>query len=208
MEKHSAIMLSFGWDLPPLNICSFAVSNVTLPTLFSHLSKDCHPKATKSQKYVHDDKDFTDSEIKRLLAENIIEPSNSPWQAEVITANENSNKRLCIDCSQTINRFTHLDVQLLPRIDNQVNEIANFKIFSSLIWKVHIIRYHCLPRIRLIYIAFEASGKLYQFTHMPFGLKNAAAAFQQKMDNFIAETNFKNTWPYLDHLSTAGNTQE
>ena len=102
--------------------------------MFSHLSKDCHLKATKSQKYIHDDKDFTDSEIKHLLAENIIEPSNSPWQAEVIiTANENSNKRLCIDYSQTINRFAHLDVQLLPRIDNQVNEIANFKIFSSLI---------------------------------------------------------------------------
>ena len=79
--------------------------------MFSHLSKDCHPKATKSQKYIHDDKDFTDSEIKRLLAENIIEPSNYPWRAEVIiTANENSNKRLCIDYSQTIHCFTHLDV--------------------------------------------------------------------------------------------------
>ena len=32
MEKHSAIMLSFGEDLLPLNICSLALSNVTPPT--------------------------------------------------------------------------------------------------------------------------------------------------------------------------------
>ena len=73
-QKHSAIMLSFGGDLHPLNICLLAVSNVTLPTLFSHLSKDCHPIATKSCKCSHDD-----SEIKHLLAESIIEPSNSAW---------------------------------------------------------------------------------------------------------------------------------
>ena len=28
------------------------------------------------------------------------------------------------------------------------------------------------------------------------------------MDNFIAENDLKNTWAYLDNLSTAGNTQE
>ena len=52
MEKHSAIMLPFGGDLPPLNICSVAVSNVKPPTLFSYLTKDCNPRATKSHKVV------------------------------------------------------------------------------------------------------------------------------------------------------------
>ena len=74
-----------------------------------------------------------DSEIKHLLAESIIEPSNSPWWAQVIiTAKKKDKKRLCIDYSQTINYFTHLDTYLLPRIGNQVNEIANVKIFSML----------------------------------------------------------------------------
>ena len=52
MEKHSANMLPFGGDLPPLNICSVAVSNVKPPTLFSYLTKDCNPRATKSHKVV------------------------------------------------------------------------------------------------------------------------------------------------------------
>ena len=43
-------MLSFEGDLPPLNICILAVSNVKPPTLFIHLSKDCHFIATRSCK--------------------------------------------------------------------------------------------------------------------------------------------------------------
>ena len=82
-----------------------------------------------------------------MLAEKIIEPRNSPWGAQVvITASENSKKRLCIDYSQTINRFTHLCAYPLPRIDDQIN--------------------------------------------------------------FIAENDLKNTWAYLDNLSTADNTSE
>ena len=49
-----------------------------------------------------------------------------------ITATENGKKRLCIECSQIINRFNHLDADPLPRIRDQVNEIGNFRIFSAL----------------------------------------------------------------------------
>ena len=41
-----------------------------------------------------------------------------------------------------------------------------------------------------------------------FGLTNAVATFQQKMNNFIAENNLKSTWAYLGNVNTAGNTQE
>ena len=108
--------LSFGG-----NICNLAVAKVTPPpTLFSHLSKDYHSITTKRRKYSNDNKNFIDSEIKRLLAEKIVKPSNSPWWAQVvITANENGKKRLSIDYSQSINHFTDLDAYPLPRIDDQ-----------------------------------------------------------------------------------------
>ena len=71
-------MLSFG------QICLLGEIYVILlyqkpPTLFSHLSKDCHSIATKRRKYSNDNKNFIDSEIKRLLAEKIVKTSNSPW---------------------------------------------------------------------------------------------------------------------------------
>ena len=87
--------------------------------------------------------------------------TNSTWRAQVvITTNEISKERLCIDYAQTIVRFTHLDAYLLPRIDDQVNETVNFKIFSTLDMKM------AYPKIPLlaedeIYTAFEANDRLY-----------------------------------------------
>lgn len=47
---------------------------------------------------------FIDSEIKRLLNEDIIEPSQSPWRAQVvIMTNERHKKHMVVDYSQTVN---------------------------------------------------------------------------------------------------------
>ena len=56
------------------------------PRLFANVSNDCHPIATKSRKYSRDDSVIS-SEVKRLLAEGIIEPSLSPWRAQVVVVN-------------------------------------------------------------------------------------------------------------------------
>ena len=95
--------------------------------------------------------------------------------------------------SQTIYRFTQLDAYPLPKIDDQVNEIANFKIFRTLDLKSAYHQILLLSEDK-IYTAFEANGKLYQFTRIPFVSTNAVAAFQRKMDKFIAQNSLKNTW--------------
>ena len=95
--------------------------------------------------------------------------------------------------SQTIYRFTQLDAYPLPKIDDQVNEIANFKIFRTLDLKSAYHQILLLSEDK-IYTAFEANGKLYQSTRIPFVSTNAVAAFQRKMDKFIAQNSLKNTW--------------
>ena len=160
MSQHRSITLTFGGDLPPLSICSLTLSNISPPTLFANLSEDCHPIATKSRRFSDADKKFIDSEVKRLLKEGIIEPSNSSWRAQIVIAtNENHKKRLCIDYSRTINRFTYLDAYPLTRIDDQVNELAKFKVFSTLDLKS---AYHQVPLLfkEKPYTAFEANSKL------------------------------------------------
>jgi len=54
------------------------------PDLFANLTADVHPSATKSRKFGYEDRKFIDSEVQRLLREGIIEPSNSPWRAQVV----------------------------------------------------------------------------------------------------------------------------
>ena len=72
-----------------------------------------------------DDRKFIQEETRRLLQEEIIEPSNSPWRGQVVVAkDDNHRKRLAIDYSEKIIRFTLLDRYPLPRMDDMVNKIA------------------------------------------------------------------------------------
>ena len=105
----------------------------------------------------------------RLIKEGIIEESTSPWRAQVlIVTNERQRKRLVVDYSRTINIFTRLDVYPLPKMDDLAQEIAKYKIYSSLDLKS---AYHQIPKEEgKSYMAFEANGKLYQFCRIPFGV--------------------------------------
>ena len=79
------------------------------------------------------DKQFIESQITSLLQDNIIEPSNSPWRAQVlVTTNERHKKRMVVDYSQTINRFTLLDAYPQKNISEMVEQISQYKIFSTL----------------------------------------------------------------------------
>jgi hypothetical protein len=72
------------------------------PEPFANLTPDCHPIATKSRRFSQEDLLFIDGEVERLLKEGIIEPSKSPWRAQVVvTKDENHKKRMAIDYSRS-----------------------------------------------------------------------------------------------------------
>ena len=141
LRLHKSIEIPFGGDRPTLSVCGLLAMNVDPPSLFSYLKDDCKPVVTKSRRYAQCDQEFINSEIERLTKEDIIEPSCSPWRAQVlVTAKERHKKRLVIDYSQTINRFTLLDAYPLPKIDQMIQEIAQYEVFSALDLKSLIIK--------------------------------------------------------------------
>ena len=91
---------------------------------------------------------------------------------------------MVIDYSRTINKFTLLDAYPLPRIHDQVNQIARGRVFSTLDLK---LAYHQIPlcEIDREYTAFEADGKLYQDTRLPFGVTNGVSHFQRIIQEII-----------------------
>nr|CAH8849255.1 unnamed protein product [Trichobilharzia regenti] len=208
LKLHKHIEIPFGGSRPPFSLCGLPCVRVDLPTLFENLSKDCKPIAIKSRRYSCEDESFISTEVNRLLQEGVIEPSNSPWRAQVlVTSNERHKKRMVVDYSQTINRFTFLDAYPLPRIDEMIEKIAQYDIFSTLDLKN---AYHqiALKNEDKPYTAFEACGKLYQFCRIPFGVTNGVACFQRIIDELISKEQLTSTFAYIDNVTTCGKTRE
>ena len=207
-KQHKEVVFKFGGDKPPIEICNLTALNVQPPNLFANLFKDCKPIATKSRKYSNHDKHFIRQEIQNLLSSEIIERSNSPWRAQVIvTKDPNHKKRLVIDYAQTVNKYTQLDAYPLPNIDDFVNNIAQYRVFSSIDLKS---AYHQVPlkESDKLYTAFEADGGLYQFKRMPFGVTNGVSCFQRSMNEFLSSNNIPDTFAYLDNVYVCGKNQE
>ena len=92
------------------------------------------------------------------LKEGIIEPSLSPWRAQVlVTKGERHKRRMVVDYSQTINRYTLLDAYPLPKIDEIIAQIAKGSVYSTLDLKSAYYQIPLPPEDRP-YTAFEACG--------------------------------------------------
>lgn len=194
---------------PPSHIsyllAALGTLNIDPPALFPHLHPGITPIAAKSRKYSNTDRKFISEEIDRLLSEGIIEKSTSPWRAQcvVVSREGSTKKRLAIDYSETINKFTHLDAYPLPNLNDLVNTIATFKVFSTVDLRA---AYHqcAIKEEDRPYTAFEANGGLFQFRRLPFGVTNGVAIFQREMDRFINENSLQGTYAYLDNITICG----
>ena len=134
----------------------------------------------------------------------MIEPSRSPWRAQVlVVTNDRQKRRMVVDYSQTINRFTHLDAYPMPRIDDMVSKISKYSVFSTLDLKS---AYHQIPirENERQFTAFEACNNLYQFRRIPFGVTNGVACFQRAMNEFIQQEALSGTFVYVDNITICG----
>ena len=113
------------------------------PSIFKNLTPNCTPVATKSRRRSKADEMFIQQEIYKLLKEDIIEPSTSSRRAQVlVTTNTTHKKRMVVDYSQTINKYTQLDAYPQKRIDTMVEDISQYRYFSTLDLKR---AYHQIP---------------------------------------------------------------
>lgn len=207
LKNHSKLEFQFGGTREPLHVCVMEAS-VPPASIFTHLSADITPIAIKSRRHNNDEEQFIQTEISKLLKDGIIESSVSPWRAQVLVAGGGAHrKRMVIDYSRTINKFTYLDAYPLPNVESIVSKVAKFNHFSQIDLKS---AYHQVPILarEKIYTAFEACGKLWQFKRIPFGVTNGVAAFQRTLEHIIEKEQLHGTFAYLDDVTVCGKNKE
>ena len=109
---------------------------------------------------------------------------------------------MVIDYSHTVNCFMELNAYLLSRIDDQINDITNCKIYSTLDLK---FAYYQIPLAKedCKYTAFEANNKLHHYCRL-FGECNRVSAFQRILDKLIKKHKLKNIFTYVDTTTVTG----
>ncbi|XP_031339629.1 uncharacterized protein LOC116168104 [Photinus pyralis] len=204
LKEHSKIEFELGGPHEPLRICNVMQSSVPPASIFTNLSPNIRPIAVRSRRYSIQDEEFIKQEISKLLEDGVIEPSISPWRAQVLVAGGGAHrKRLVIDYSMTINKFTELDAFPLPNMETVVLKVSKYKIFSQIDLKSAYHQMTILDKEK-VYTAFEACGQLYQFTRIPFGVTNGVAAFQRTLDFIITREKLEGTVVYLDDVTVCG----
>lgn len=162
------------------------------------------PIHTKSYKYPQIFEEEVQQQIKKMLRDGIIKESISPYTSPVWVvpkkpdASGKRKFRLVIDYRK-LNEKTINDRYPIPEITDILDKLGRACYFSTvdLVSGFHQIQ---LENRDFEKTAFSVNGGKYEFTRMPFGLKNAPATFQRVMDCILRECIGKFCFVYMDDI--------
>lgn len=144
------------------------------------------------------------SQVEKLLQNNVIQESHSPWNAPVhlvpkkMDASGEPKFRMVIDYRR-LNDITTDDKYPLPNITDLFDKLGKAKYFSTLDLAngYHQIEINEEDRQKT---AFSTEAGHYEFLRMPFGLKTAPATFQRAMDNILRGLQGLHCLVYMDDI--------
>ena len=123
-------------------------------------------------------------EIQRLLRENIIKPSNSPFTSPAFfLRKKNNDLRLVIDYKK-INNMLEDDPWILPKIDECLMEMRTIDFFSQLDFQNGFNQIKIAEDCQK-HTAFILLGKQYEYKRIPFGIKPGPKIFQRYISEIL-----------------------
>ncbi|XP_050310841.1 uncharacterized protein LOC126746579 [Anthonomus grandis grandis] len=167
-------------------------------------TNNAKPIYTKSYRYPHIYKEEVKRQISKMLDENIIRPSVSPWSAPVwvvpkkLDASGKQKWRVVIDYRK-LNEVTVNDKYSLPNISDLLDQLGKCQYFTTLDLASGFHQIEIDPK-DISKTAFSVENGHYEFVRMPFGLKNAPSTFQRVMDNILMGILNKRCLVYMDDI--------
>ena len=119
-----------------------------------------------------------------MLKLGVIQPSKSPWGSlPVLARKPDGTTRFCVDY-RGVNRVTKSDAMPIPRIDDTLAALQGAAFFTTMdamsgFWQVPVKESHIEKT------AFLTIDGSFEYTRMPFGLRNAPACFQRLMNGIL-----------------------
>lgn len=156
------------------------------------------PIWTKQFPYPMSSRDFVNKEITKLLETGVIRESRSPYNSPIwvipkdgFNEDGTQKKRMVIDYGK-LNAQTIFDRYPMPDINIILSNLGEARIFSKIDLEsgFHQIK---IKEEDIEKTAFSINGAKYEFTRMPFGLKNGPSIFQRTVDDILR--------PYIGHFA-------
>lgn len=176
-------------------------------------TKTDEPIWVKQYPYPVSDQDFVNGEIERLLENNVIQKSHSPYNSPVWTVpkkgldDDGKPKRRMVIDFQKLNAQTITDRYPIPDINMTLQNLGKARIFSTIDLEsgFHQILIRESDREKT---AFSLNGAKYEFIRMPFGLKNAPSIFQRCVDDLLRPYIGKFAYVYMDDVLIFSNSPD
>jgi Reverse transcriptase (RNA-dependent DNA polymerase)/RNase H-like domain found in reverse transcriptase/Integrase zinc binding domain len=169
------------------------------------------PVYSKSYPYPMCLKNEIEEKINQMLNDGIIRQSKSPYNSPVwivpkkLDSSEKQKHRLVIDYRK-LNSITIPDRYPIPEINEVLANLGKNQLFSILDLKsgFHQIK---LRESDIEKTAFSINNGKYEFTRLPFGLRNAPSIFQRALDDILREHIGVRCYVYIDDIIIFGKTE-
>jgi Reverse transcriptase (RNA-dependent DNA polymerase)/RNase H-like domain found in reverse transcriptase len=189
----------FHLDPEPITANNFYKQKITLT--------DDVPTYIKNYRLPQAHKEQINNEVKKLLENNIVENSVSPYNSPLLLVPKKGGEdRVVVDFRQ-VNKKLVADKFPLPRMDEILDELGRAKYFSVLDLKAGFHQTEILEESKKV-TSFSTSSGHFHFNRLPFGLKISPNSFQRMMTIAFAGLVPDVAFLYIDDLVVLGCSEQ